>query len=335
MNQSASPSTREPQLFALEASRAFGEAVAHALGVALARHEERRFEDGEHKVRPLESVRERDVYVVHSLYADAAASGNDKLIRLLFFLGALRDAGAARVTAVLPYLAYMRKDAKTQPRDPVTTRYVAALFEAVHVDRVVALDVHNLAAFQNAFRIRTEHLEAAPLFARHFIAALPADAPLVVVSPDIGGMKRAERFRQLLGARLGRELGLAFMEKARAKGVMTGGRLAGEVGGAIALVIDDMISTGGTLAHAARVCRERGATAVYAIATHGLFTGAANETLAAPEIDRVVVTDSVPPFRVTGAALRGKLDVIPLAGYLAEAIARLHAGGSLVALATP
>lgn len=335
MNQSTSPASATPQVFALEASRPLGEAVARAMGLTLARHEERYFEDGEHKVRPLESVRERDVYVLHSLYADATGSGNDKLVRLLFFLGALRDAGAARVTAVVPYLAYMRKDAKTQPRDPVTTRYVAALFEAMHADRVVALDVHNLAAFQNAFRIRTEHLEAAPLFVRHFAATLPPDARVAVVSPDIGGMKRAERFRQLLAARLGRELALAFMEKARAKGVMTGGRLAGDVEGAIALVIDDMISTGGTLAHAAKVCRERGATAVHAIATHGLFTGAANETLAAPEIDRVVVTDSVPPFRVTGAALRDKLDVIPLAGHLAEAIARLYAGGSLVALATP
>lgn len=217
MNQATSPPTREPQLFALEASRPMGEAIARAMGLALARHEERNFEDGEHKVRPLESVRERDVYVIHSLHADSAASGNDKLVRLLFFLGALRDAGAARVTAVVPYLAYMRKDAKTQPRDPVTTRYVAALFEAVHADRVVALDVHNLAAFQNAFRIRTEHLEAAPLFARHFAQAIAPDARVVVVSPDIGGMKRAERFRQLLGTHLGRDAGLAFMEKARAR----------------------------------------------------------------------------------------------------------------------
>src|SRR5690606_21695546 len=171
-------------LFALNATRALGLRVAERLGVALSPHEEREFEDGEHKARPLVSVRDRDVYVMHSLHGEPGASVNDKLLRLLFFLGAVRDAGAARVTAVLPYLAYGRKDARTKPRDPLTTRYVAALFEAVGVDRVVALEVHNLAAFQNAFRCRTEHLDTAVLFARHFAAALPAATPLAVVSPD-------------------------------------------------------------------------------------------------------------------------------------------------------
>src|SRR5690606_19275225 len=109
-------------------------------------HEEREFEDGEHKARPLVNVRDRDVYVLQSLGGDATASVNDKLVRLLFFLGALRDASAAPVTAVVPYLAYARKDVRTQPRDPVLTRYTAALFEAVGIDRIVALEVHNPAA---------------------------------------------------------------------------------------------------------------------------------------------------------------------------------------------
>ncbi len=111
----------------MNASRDLGERVAAAIGVALAPHEEREFEDGEHKARPLASVRDRDAYVVHSLYGDAQQSANDKLVRLLFFLGALRDAGAARVTAVAPYLCYARKDRRSKPRDPVSTRYVAAL----------------------------------------------------------------------------------------------------------------------------------------------------------------------------------------------------------------
>ena len=127
---------REISLFALEGSREFGGRVADHLGLALADHEERVFEDGEHKARPLTSVRGRDVFVIHSLYGDAEQSGNDKLCKLLFFIGALRDASAARVTAVVPYLAYARKDRKTQSRDPVTTRYVAALFEAVGVELV-------------------------------------------------------------------------------------------------------------------------------------------------------------------------------------------------------
>ena len=161
------------ELFALGASRAFGEAVAARLAVALAPHEERDFEDGEHKARPLVSVRGSDVFVIHSLYGDATQSANDKLVRLLFFIGALKDAAAARVTAVVPYLAYARKDRKSKSGDPVTTRYVAGLFEAVGTDRVVTLDVHNLAAFQNAFRCRTEHLEANSLFVAHFAPLLP------------------------------------------------------------------------------------------------------------------------------------------------------------------
>ncbi|HMA31526.1 MAG TPA: ribose-phosphate pyrophosphokinase-like domain-containing protein, partial [Casimicrobiaceae bacterium] len=151
-------------VFALGASVEFGAAVAREMGIALEGLEERAFEDGEHKTRPRVSVRDRDVYVLQSLHSDPAQSVNDKLVRLLLFLGALRDASAARVTAVVPYLAYARKDRKSKSRDPVSTRYVAQLFEAVGADCVVTLDVHNLAAFQNAFRCRSENLEANPLF---------------------------------------------------------------------------------------------------------------------------------------------------------------------------
>src|SRR4030066_1743518 len=146
-------------LFAVNASRVFGEQVAQQLGIALGAHEEREFDDGEHKIRPRGNVRAQDVYVIQSLYSDPTQSVNDKLCRMLFFLGALRDAAAGRVTAAIPYLAYARKDSKTQTRDPVTTRYVAALIEAVGTDRVVTLDVHNLAAYQKGFRCPAEHLE--------------------------------------------------------------------------------------------------------------------------------------------------------------------------------
>ena len=147
-------------LFALNASKDFGAAVGRHLGMELAAHEERDFEDGEHKIRPLVSVRGKDVFVVQSLYGDSEQTVNDKLCRFLFFLGALKDASAERVTAVMPYLCYARKDKQTKPRDPITTRYVADLFEAVGVSRAFTLDVHNLAAFQNAWRIETDHLEA-------------------------------------------------------------------------------------------------------------------------------------------------------------------------------
>jgi N-terminal domain of ribose phosphate pyrophosphokinase len=196
-------------IFALGASRDFGERVSACLGIPLSALEEREFEDGEHKARPLVSVRGKDVFVIQSLYGDSRQSVNDKLCRLLFFLGALRDASAASVTAVAPYLCYARKDRKSKSRDPVTTRYVAALLEAVGADRVVTMDVHNLAAFQNAFRIHTDHLEAKNLFVEYFVPLvrpLIQQAEVVVVSPDAGGVKRAEDFRQALGRSLLRQL---------------------------------------------------------------------------------------------------------------------------------
>ncbi|MGA8055721.1 MAG: ribose-phosphate pyrophosphokinase-like domain-containing protein, partial [Burkholderiales bacterium] len=157
-------SLEDLRLFALNATSDFAEHMARALGTALSPHEERDFEDGEHKVRPLVGVRGMDVFVVHSLYGEPERGVDQKLCRLLFFIGCLKDAGAACVTAVIPYLCYARKDRRTQPRDPVTTRYVAAALESVGVDRVLALDVHNPAAFENAFRCPTESLEARPLF---------------------------------------------------------------------------------------------------------------------------------------------------------------------------
>jgi ribose-phosphate pyrophosphokinase len=323
-----------PMIFALHASRDFGAQVARHLGIELSAHEEREFEDGEHKVRPLVNVRDRDLFVVQSLYADLHQSVNDKLCRLLFFLGALRDASAARVTAVVPYLGYARKDAKTQPRDPVVTRYVASLFEAVGVDRVIVLDVHNLAAFQNAFRCRTEHLDTAALFARHFASVVSAQEPLAVVSPDAGGVKRAERLRRMLAEALGRDVSFAVMEKARGKGVLTSGRLVGDVGGCRAIVVDDIIGTGSTLAYAARACRGQGAVRVVAAAAHGVFVGNAADILRADDLDEVVVTDTIPPFRLPSDVVEKKLRVLSVTGLFAEAIRCVHSGASIVELLT-
>jgi ribose-phosphate pyrophosphokinase len=318
-------------LFALNASRDFGERVGGALGLTLAPHEEREFEDGEHKARPLESVRGRDVFVVASLYSDDRQSVNDKLVRLLFFLGALRDASAGRITAVIPYLCYARKDRRSKPRDPVSTRYVAALLETVGADRVLTLDVHNLAAYENAFRIRADHLEARRLFVEEFVPRIGGN-PVVVVSPDVGGVKRAEAFRQALSHRLGREAGGAFLEKYRSAGVVSGEAVVGDIEGRIAIILDDLISTGGTIARAVAACRSRGARAVYAAATHGIFVGTASRMVADPGLERLVITDTIPPFRLDPALVRDKLTVLDTAPLFAEAIRRIHTGGSVVEL---
>ena len=321
----------ELMLFALDATHTYGEAVAHELGTTLAPHEEREFEDGEHKARPLLNVRGRDVYVIQSLYGDAKQSVNDKLVRLLFFLGALRDASAGRLTAIVPYLAYARKDRKSKVRDPVTTRYVATLFEAVGTDCVVTLDVHNLAAFQNAFRCHTEHLEAAALFVAELVPLVGADE-LAVVSPDAGGIKRAEALRTRLSAVLKRPITAAFAEKYRSGGVLTGEALVGDVHGKTAIIVDDLISAGNTIARAAHGCREHGAARVVAVASHGVFAEAANTVLAASEVERIIVTDTIPPLRVTAPSLKSRLVQVSTAGLFAEAIRRLHSDGSIVEL---
>lgn len=321
----------ELTLFALDATRAYGEAVARELGATLAPHEEREFEDGEHKTRPLLNVRGRDVYVIQSLYGDAEQGVNDKIVRLLFFLGALRDASAGRVTAVVPYLAYARKDQKSKVRDPVTTRYVATLFEAVGTDCVMTLDVHNLAAFQNSFRCRTEHLEGAALFISELVPLVGADE-LAVVSPDAGGIKRAESFRTRLSAVLGRPISAAFAEKYRSGGVLTGEALVGDVRGKTAIIVDDLISAGSTVARAAHACREHGAARVLAVASHGVFAETANTVLAACDVERIMVTDTIRPLRVSAPGLRSRLVQVSTAGLFADAIRRLHSGGSIVEL---
>lgn len=324
----------DPILFAFESSRLLGEKVSAKLGIPLGEHEERDFEDGEHKTRPLESVRGRDIFVLHSLHGDTKETVNDKLCRLLFFIGALKDAAAGRVTAVIPYLGYARKDRKTKSRDPVITRYVAALFEAVGTDRVVTVEVHNLAAFQNAFRCGTEHLGCARLFADHFASLFGREESeeVVVVSPDSGGVKRAERLRNALAHVLGRDVGSAFIEKYRSWGVVTGGTVVGDVAGKAAIIADDLISTGTTMTRAATACRKRGAARVFAAAAHGLFVGDASEVLMDPAIESIVITDTVPPFRLDPAVARDRLVVIKVAPLLAAAIKRLHEGGSLVEL---
>jgi ribose-phosphate pyrophosphokinase len=318
------------QVFALHATSEFGAAVANSLGVSLSAHEERDFEDGEHKSRPLADVGGADVYVVQSLHAGPQESANDKLCRLLFFIGALRDSGARRVSAVVPYLCYARKDRRTKPSDPVTIRYVASLFEALGTGAVVTLEVHNPAAFENAFRCRTVALSAAPLLVDY--AKSLADEKLCVVSPDTGGAKRAELFREALEATLGRPVGKAFADKHRSAGVVSGDLFVGDVRNATALVIDDLISTGNTLLRAARAARAAGARRVIAMVAHGLFLSGAAEVLADAAIDRLVVTDTVPLFRLKNASARKKIDVISAVPLMGEAVRRLNDGRSLADL---
>ncbi len=311
--------------FALHGSHALGDRIAAAGGFERAPHEEREFDGGEHKARPLVDVRHRDVFALHSLNGEPGTSANDKLLRLLFFLAACREHGAARVTAIAPYLAYSRKDRQTKPHDPVTTRYVAQLFEAAGADRVVTLEVHNPAAFQNAFRCETLHLSTDRLLAGH-IAAHGADrAAAAIVSPDPGGVKRAQLTREALEEATDTRPAFGFMEKRRSGGVVSGTRFAGEVEGRAVYILDDMICGGGTILRAAEAVRDRGAAEVYAVATHGLLTEAAATALAGPApLDGVVLTDSVALSPAATHLLGARLRLVTCAPLIAAAIVALH-----------
>lgn len=312
-------------MFALEPRSAFAGSLAAALETPIAPHEERAFADGECKLRPLVDPRGADAYVVYGLHGDAQLSPHDKLVRLLTFIATLRDHGAARVSAVVPYLAYARKDRRTKPWDPVTLRHVAQLFEAVGTAQVIALEVHNVAAFENAFRCPTVHLEAHRAFDAVAAEWAPG-GPIVVASPDPGGVKRAQLWRETLEERLRRPVGFSMVDKRRSAGLLGGGELvAGAVDGAAVLLLDDLIATGETLRRAASALRRAGAKSVLACAAHGLFVAPVDEGLAQEPIEQVVITDSVPPFRLgPGSALRGKLRVVSSVGLFADAIRSSH-----------
>lgn len=308
-------------LFSLEADSAFARALAASLGVPIAPHEERRFPDAECKLRPLADVRGADACVVLSLHGGPVDSPHDKLWRLLAFVATLRDHGAARVTAVVPYLAYARKDRRTKPFDPVGLRYVAQLVEAVGTDRLIVLEAHNVAAFENAFRISALSLDAHRAF-DPVASSFPRGTRLVVASPDPGGVKRAQSWRESLQRRRAEPVGLAMVEKRRSDGVVSSsGLVAGEVAGATVLLLDDLIASGETVHAAAVALRDAGAASVVAFAAHGLFVEPAAEALASEAVARIVVTDSVPAFRLPqAAAVRRKLEVLSCAALFAEAL---------------
>lgn len=308
-----------PLLFALHESQSFATRVARHLALTLGSIGEHGYEDGEYKCHPLDPVAGRNVVVFSGLYPEPGLSVHDKLCRLLFLCSAIKDAGARHLQIVSPYLCYTRKERRIQAQDPVITRYLATLMEASRIDSLMTMDVHDQAAFDNAFRIPTRHLESAQLFAEHFIRSYEGE-PLVVASPDLGGIKRAERFRQILEERLGHSIGRACVEKYRHDESLSGGMLVGKVEGCTVILVDDLISTGSTLLRAADACHAGGARDIYAMATHGLFTRS-NELLESPLFKRVVVSDSIPPPKLESVLKAGHFDVLDTAASIASALA--------------
>jgi ribose-phosphate pyrophosphokinase len=250
------------------------------------------------------------------------------LCEQLFLAGAIRDAGAEHVGLLFPYLAFARKDRRTKARDPVTSRYVAQMCEAIGVDRIMAIEVHNPAAFDNAHRIPAEHLTTTCLFAELFARRM-STVPVAVVSPDLGGAKRAQLLREALQRRITGDIEFGCVEKRRSREIVSGHRLVGEVAGRHVILFDDLISSGETLQRAARACRDAGALAVHAAAAHAPLAEGAVQHLAAPDFDSITITDTVPLSRETADALQGRMTVLPVAGLIARAIAAIHGDGSL------
>jgi ribose-phosphate pyrophosphokinase len=325
----------QPCFLALSESRELAVHVAREAGLALTPLEERRFDGGEFKLRPLESVRGRTAFVLQSLAGTEDAAVSERLVRLLFLLSGLRDAGAERCIALVPYLAYARKDRRTQVRDPVNTRYVAQLLETAGADRLIALDVHNPAALDNAFRIPVDHLSALPMLAHRFAGHF-GSTPLVVASPDVGGIKRAQLFRELLEERLGRDVELAFIEKRRAAGVVSGGTLVGMASDhPTVIVLDDLCATGGTLIRAATICRNAGAAAVHVAVTHVPLASGLEAVTSSEAIAGVVATDSVGMAvhrHAPSAAARDRLVTLSVGPLFAQAVRRILAGKPLAPL---
>lgn len=311
-------------LFALNASSELGLGIADRLGCSLAAHEERDFANGEHKSRPLIDVWNQDVSVVSSLHGDAGLSVNDKICRLMFFVGALRDAGARRVTAVLPYIAYSRKDRRTKPRDPVTIRYLATALQSIGADGIVTIDVHNSAALENAFRGPVINLGTARLFADDFHRSSGGEID-TIVSPDLGGIKSTRLLLDAWAEIARRPAKFAVLDKTRSEGRVGGGGLLGSVGEYV-LIVDDMIGSGTTLCRAVTACREAGARRFAIGATHGLFEGGAPALFRQDEIGEIVVTDSVAVGRLgLDKAHLERIRTLSVAGLFAEYLRALTA----------
>ncbi len=300
-------------LFAGTANSALAAAVAAELGVRLGRCATTRFPDGETAVHINESVRGREVFLVQP----TAPPVNDHLVELLAFADACRRSAAARITAVVPYFGYARADKRHGRREAITASLVAQLMQAAGVDHIVTLDLH-AEQIEGFFHIPVDNLTAVPTLSQVLRGRLPEK--LVVVSPDVGRVEMAIDYAHRLDSPV------VVLHKRRASGTETQvTHVVGDVRGRSCLIIDDMISTGGTIARAVEALLAAGARPeIVVAASHGLFVGEAQAKLSHEAIQDVFVTDSVAPDRSWP-----RLRVVPIAPLIAEAIRRLHAGGSL------
>ncbi len=317
---------QKPLLFSgnsnIDLAREIAQRMDTRLGSALVD----KFKNEECRIEIRENVRGAEVFVIQSVCrAPNGNSVNDSLMELLIMIDALRRASAYRITAVVPYYGYAKQDKKSKGREPISAKLVANLIEKAGAARLVTLDLH-AAQIQGFFDLPVDNLLATPTLCSHLKAQGLEGEKIVVVSPDAGGVPRAENFAKRLRA------SLAIVFKRRPEpDVSEVTEIVGDVSGKIAVVVDDMISTGGTLAKAAEALKKRGATAVYTCATHGIFAGDAVRVLAESPIEKIIVTNTVPNIE---PLLGPKFKVLSIAQILADAIKRITANRSVSELFT-
>ncbi|HEV2075343.1 MAG TPA: ribose-phosphate pyrophosphokinase [Thermoleophilaceae bacterium] len=271
-------------------SRDLGGKIAQRLGVGLIDAGLKTFTDGEVYCRYQESIRGADIFIVQSTCAheEEGLTPNDALVELGTMVEAAVGASAHRVIAVCPWYGYSRQDKKSAPREPITARLVAKWLETAGIDRLLTMDLH-AGQMQGFFSKPVDHMTAMPILTQFVTDQLGEDADIVVISPDAGRVKLTRKFAQKVGKPY------ALLEKERpAQEVAEIGYVIGDVKGKVAVIVDDIIDTGGTLAAAAQTVLDEGAREVYAVATHGIFSGDAFETLAGSPLSGIVVTDTVP-----------------------------------------
>ena len=287
------------------------EEIAERLGVTLGDANLGQFANGELHTRFGESVRGTDVFIIQTHAGTENMSVNDAIMEQLIMVDAAKRASAKRITAVAPFYGYARQDRKSEGREPITAKLIANMFKAAGAKRLISVDLHS-GQIQGFFDGPVDHLTAMPVLVEWMAENLGED--LVVVSPDAGRVKVAERYANVLHA------DLAIVHKRRVKGVkntVEARDVVGEVDGRVCVLIDDMIDTAGTIVAAAEQLSERGASAVFCAATHGVFSGPAIDRLKNSVISKVVTTNTLP---LPPEKQLDKIEVLSVAGVVADAI---------------
>lgn len=312
---------RDLLVFTGNANRPLARAVCEELGIRLGKALVGKFSDGEVQVEIEENVRGQDVYVVQPTCAPAA----EHLMELLALADALKRASAGKVTAVVPYFGYARQDRRPRSaRMPITAKVAASMFGAVHVDRVLTVDLH-ADQIQGFFDIPVDNVYASPLLLADIWRAHGTDN-LIVVSPDVGGVVRARAIAKRLD-----DADLAIIDKRRPKAnVATVMNIIGDVGGKTCVLVDDIVDTAGTLCAAAAALKAQGATKVVAYCTHAVLSGAAIDNISKSQLDELVVTDTIPLSEAAKAC--GRIRQLSVAELLAETIRRIAFGESVSSL---